>query len=52
MAGNEKPINLTIDAKLWRDVGVYASKNEKTKKEVVAMALVSFLESEKPKANK
>lgn len=45
MENIEKSINLSIDVKLWKDVGVYASRNDKTKKEVVAMALQQFLAS-------
>jgi hypothetical protein len=51
MAGNEKTINIEVNADLWRSVGVHALNTDKTKKQILAEALEFYLASDKPKAS-
>jgi hypothetical protein len=39
-----KRINLDVNKNVWKNVSVYASEKETTKKDIVDMALKEFLE--------
>lgn len=40
---SEKNINLSVDVDLWKKVGIHASKNDTTKKDIVDKALKQYL---------